>query len=135
MDSSHRLTQCFSTPLLPFFFSSPSWSLIYLYDPPLFVDAVSYLKNYFISTLLNYILDSYIIPNNLTVMQQQKWERILCLSLFSNIFLILKPCLRLKRKLVDFSAAGYAGDKGTFDSVLNFKYEYYTRAVKFRWPI
>jgi hypothetical protein len=52
--------------------------------------------------------------------------------LFSNIFIILKPCLGLERKKEDFCVVGYAGENGIFDSVLNLKY--LIQAVKFQWP-
>jgi hypothetical protein len=53
-----------------------------------------------------------------------------CLSLFSNICLVLEPRLGLNTKQEDFCAAGCAGDKETFGLSL----EYFIRAAKFRWP-
>jgi hypothetical protein len=41
-------------------------------------------------------------------------------------------CLGLKKKQEDFRAARCAGDKGTFDSVLNL--EYFLETVKFPRP-
>jgi hypothetical protein len=81
----------------------PPFELDLFVSPPPFAGAViSGKKKNFISTLLIYIFGSNtqipIIPSNLTVRQRQRWAPTLCLSLFSNISLILKPYLGLKRK-------------------------------------
>jgi hypothetical protein len=90
------------------------------------VDAVTYEKSYLISTLWNYISDDTIhnlgIPSKPTDTQWQTQVPKLCLPFFSNICLILKPCLGLKRKPDDFCAVGPARIMETLDSVLNLKY-------------
>jgi hypothetical protein len=109
-----------------------------IFEPPCTSVALTlrkrdYLRNKVLELRIRF---QYINPNdstNLTVTQLHTQVPTLCLSFFSNICLILKPCLDLKREEAELLCCGCAGDKGSFDSVLNLKY--FIQALKVRWPI